>query len=56
MSQGHNALPLPGPEPGSSDLEPSALITGLLDKAVALACLLITLTEKCRKFFKDAIP
>ena len=37
-SQGHNALPRPGLEPGSSDSEPSALTTGLLDKAVALAC------------------
>ena len=32
-SQGHNALPRPGLEPRSSDLEPSALTTGLLDKA-----------------------
>ena len=38
-SQGHNALPRPGLEPGLSDLEPSALTTGLLDKAVALVCL-----------------
>ena len=30
-SQGHNALPRPGLEPGLSDLEPSALTTGLLD-------------------------
>ena len=30
-SQGHNALPRPGLGPGSSDSEPSALITGLLD-------------------------
>ena len=37
-SQGHNALPRPGLEPESSDSEPSALTTGLLDKAVALAC------------------
>ena len=37
-SQGHNALPRPGLEPGSSDSEPSALTTGLLDKAVALTC------------------
>ena len=37
-SQGHNALPRPGLEPRSSDSEPSALTTGLLDKAVALAC------------------
>ena len=37
-SQGHNALPWPGLEPGSSDSEPSALTTGLLDKAVALVC------------------
>ena len=37
-SQGHNALPRPGLEPGSSDSEPSALTTGLLNKAVALAC------------------
>ena len=37
-SQGHNAFPWPGVEPGSSDSEPSALTTGLLDKAVALAC------------------
>ena len=36
-SQGHNALPQPGLEPGSSDSEPSALTTGLLEKAVALA-------------------
>ena len=36
-SQGHNALPGPGLEPGSSDSEPSALTTGLLNKAVALA-------------------
>ena len=35
-SQGHNALPQPGLEPGSSDSEPSALTTGLLVKAVAL--------------------
>ena len=27
-SQGHNALPWPGLEPGSSDSEPSALTTG----------------------------
>ena len=27
-SQGHNALPQPGLEPGSSDSEPSALTTG----------------------------
>ena len=33
MSQGHNALPRPGLEPRSSDSEPSALTTGLLDKA-----------------------
>ena len=39
MSQGHNALPQPGLEPGSSDSEPSALTTGLLNKAMALACL-----------------
>lgn len=32
-----NALPWPGPEPGSSDSELSALTTGLLDKTVALA-------------------
>ena len=37
-SRGHNALPRLGLEPGSSDSEPSALTTGLLDKAVALAC------------------
>ena len=37
-SQGHNALPRPGLEPESSDSEPSALTTGLLDKAVVLAC------------------
>ena len=37
-SQGHNALPRPGLEPVSSNSEPSALTTGLLDKAVALAC------------------
>ena len=28
MSQGHNALTLPGLEPGLSDSEPSALTTG----------------------------
>ena len=28
-SQGHNILPQPGLEPGSSDSEPSALTTGL---------------------------
>ena len=32
-SQGHNALLWPGLEPGLSDLEPSALTTGLLNKA-----------------------
>ena len=32
-SQGHNTLPRPGLEPRSSDSEPSALTTGLLDKA-----------------------
>ena len=37
-SQGHNALPRPGLKPGSSDSEPNALTTALLDKAVALAC------------------
>ena len=37
-SRGHNALPRLGLEPGLSDSEPSALTTGLLDKAVALAC------------------
>ena len=37
-SQGHNAFPWPGLEPRSSDSEPSALTTGLLDKAMALAC------------------
>ena len=37
-SQGHNALSRPGLEPGSSDLDPSALTTGPLDKAVASAC------------------
>ena len=37
-SQGHNALPRPGLEPGSSDSELSALTTGRLEKAVALAC------------------
>ena len=37
-SQGHNALPRLALEPGSSDSEPSALTTGLLNKAVALAC------------------
>ena len=31
-------LSRPGLEPGSSDSEPSTLTTGLLDKAVALAC------------------
>ena len=36
-SQGHNALPMPGLEPRSSDSEPSALTTGLLNKAIALA-------------------
>ena len=36
-SQGDNALPRPGLEPGLSDSEPSAPTTGLLDKAVALA-------------------
>ena len=35
---GHNALSWPGLEPGSSDSEPSALTTGLLNKAVVLAC------------------
>ena len=34
-----DALPRPGLEPMSSGLEPSALTTGLLNKAVALACL-----------------
>ena len=34
----HNALPRPGLEPGSSESEPSALTTELLDKAVTLAC------------------
>ena len=38
MSQVHNALPQPGLEPGLSDSEPSALTTGLLNKAMALAC------------------
>ena len=33
----HN-LSRPGLEPGSSNSEPSALITGLLNKAVVLAC------------------
>ena len=33
----HN-LSQPRLEPGSSDSEPSALTTGLLNKAVALAC------------------
>ena len=37
-SQGHNALPQPGLEPGSSNSEPSALTTGLLNKAVKLVC------------------
>ena len=37
-SQGHNTLPWPVLEPESSNSEPSALTTGLLDKAVALAC------------------
>ena len=37
-TKGHNALPRPGLEPGSSDSEPSALTTGLQDKTVALAC------------------
>ena len=37
-SQGHNALPWLGLEPGWSDLEPSALTTGLLNEAMALAC------------------
>ena len=32
------ALPRPGLEPGSTDSEPSALTTGLLNKAVVLAC------------------
>ena len=36
--QGHNALSRPGVEPGSSDSEPSALTTGLLEKAMALVC------------------
>ena len=36
-SRGHNALPRLGLEPGLSDSKPSALTTGLLDKAVALA-------------------
>ena len=39
MSQEHNTLPWPGLEPGLSNSEPSALTTGLLNKAVALACL-----------------
>ena len=38
-SQGYNILPQPGLEPRSYDSEPSALTTGLLDKAVALVCL-----------------
>ena len=38
MSQGHNTLPQPGLEPGLSNLEPSALTTGLLKKAVVLVC------------------
>ena len=37
-SQGHNALLQPGLEPGLSISEPCALTTGLLDKAMALAC------------------
>ena len=37
-SQGHNTLPWPVLEPESSNSEPSALTTGLLDKAVALVC------------------
>ncbi|RMX58365.1 hypothetical protein pdam_00012522 [Pocillopora damicornis] len=45
MREGHNALPRPGLEPGSSDSEPSALTTGLLNKAVALACPRSTLTH-----------
>ena len=39
MSQGHDALPRPRLELGLSNSEPSALTTGLLNKAVALACL-----------------
>ena len=48
-SQGQNPLPRPGLEPGSSDSEPSALTTELLDKAVALACLRAcgTVDHKC---------
>ena len=38
MSQGHDALTRPRLEPGSSNPEPIALTTGLLDRAVALAC------------------
>ena len=34
-SQGLNALSRPGLDPGSSDSEPSALTTGLLNKTVA---------------------
>ena len=37
-SQGHNALPWPGLEPRSSVSQPSALTTGPLNKAMALAC------------------
>ena len=37
-SQGQNALPRPGLEPGSSDSKPSALTIGLPNKAVALMC------------------
>ena len=33
----HTSLPRPGLEPGSSDSEPSALTTGLLNKAIERA-------------------
>ena len=38
VSLGHNTLPWPGLEPMLSNLEPGALTTGLLDKAMVLAC------------------
>ena len=37
-SPGHNAFHWPGLEPGSSNSKPSALTTGLLNKAMVLAC------------------
>ena len=55
MSQGHNALLWPGLEPGLSDLEPSALTIGLLNKARGMPAVQLTAHVKSSTLYSRTV-